>query len=338
MKNGTSKFTPIKWRGKVNSDIKYMHPGTFTPPASWANTMHESEFSGFVPVGKQREYQTYHPDVQRLLGRPRLPSLSQEWFAERLLHLTGTNLAPLLNKLPIRGKNPYESANSIFKKKTGRGRPFSKNYACAHGTFYEPEAIKVYSLVTGRSVVPEDIGLVIDSERHPFLAVTPDAVLCYESVLIEIKCPYTRTITHDLPEMYYPQVQMQMYVSDIHTCHFVQYKPPNREFAGYIDIVEVKFDPEWWLAALNVCIKFWATVVTFYEKEGAPIGTQLIDWKVVNEQKKKSQKRTIQWSKSHLLDGLAVQPSPVLTEFSNIPVGLALIMRDDKPEVIGDVV
>lgn len=100
--------------------------------------------------------------------------------------------------------------------------------------------------------------------------------------ILEIKCPYSREITHEIPKYYYGQVQLYMAASGIHQCLFVQYKPalvkgrpspirpevtvrvPKPEI---IDVLRVPFDedfinlwmPHWW--------SFWNRIILWRETD-----------------------------------------------------------------------
>jgi hypothetical protein len=57
--------------------------------------------------------------------------------------------------------------------------------------------------------------------------------------------------------------------------HLVQYEPPAADTLGSIDILIVKFDPQWVKAALIEADKFWTRVLAFYSDLGVPLGTEL---------------------------------------------------------------
>ena len=203
---------------------------------------------------------------ESILNRKRIASLTEKWFKVKGNIFSATNLGPVLTKHDIYGCNPYQSEKSLFIKKTSPMKKMISNIACSHGIKYEPEAMKIYEDVTGIELYHGDIGLLIGPPENSsvyvpsFMGATPDAVAIGKDLLIEIKCPFSRQPEHCVPEYYYPQVQQQMAVTGINTCHFVQFIPPSTFDDGLIDIVEIKFDPVWWCKALDFVVKFWMTV------------------------------------------------------------------------------
>lgn len=211
-----------------------------------------------------------HPDVVRLLARPRIRQITPEWYRKRMCIITASGVAALL-KL-----NPYESQRMAIKKKTAsldfirshpavsgeacREREQMSGYgaiACQWGTDHEQEAANVYSWATGIALVPGDIGLLIH-EHLPFIGASPDRIAFHEPLLVEIKAPFRREIRPGyIPEYYMPQVQTQMEVCDIDQCHFVQYTPYNVCKRGQLDITLVKRDRNWWNGAQRDLQSIW---------------------------------------------------------------------------------
>ena len=105
--------------------------------------------------------------------------------------------------------NKYQTQNSLLKKKS---LPISENTnsfnssATLHGNKYEDEARLLFS--ERYKLETWEIGLF----QHPlysWIGGSPDGIAS-DGNLIEIKCPVTREITHDIPEHYYPQLQNGM--------------------------------------------------------------------------------------------------------------------------------
>lgn len=212
-----------------------------------------------------------HPDVNQLLNRVRIDQHTPNWYNERRLRITASIASAIL------GENPFENYNSVFLKKTGRGPARAESAATEHGHAKEHLARHLFEQATGLDVLPVDVGLVCHNSYN-FLGASPDGVGAFEPFLIEIKCPFRRTIKHEVPMYYMAQMQLQMEVCNIDTCYFVQYCAPTVVSRGVLDIVTVKRDPEWMSKALPVFEKFWNDVKTFYEDIGQPIGTCVYDY------------------------------------------------------------
>jgi hypothetical protein len=208
-----------------------------------------------------------HPAVRALMDRERMVFGTPKCMAKRRLSISATDFNTLVHNLPIRGGNKYRNTKKLTIQKLGLGtRTFSP--ACAHGTFTEPEALRVYELVTGNKLVKEDIGFCRgppdfhsqdDYIMPEFVGATPDGVCAYIPVLVEIKCPFwKKLIEGGIPDIYWSQIQCQMAVTGIQTVHFVRYISPDFTHEGEINIIEAKFDKVWWNAACKEAIKFYS--------------------------------------------------------------------------------
>ena len=203
--------------------------------------------------------------VRELLAAEYAEQRSQEWLDLRENMITASDIASAI------GENHYESIDSFIKKKVLRTK-WAGNAATQHGTLLEPFVRDLYDEMTGRK--SHEIGLV-QHRQYPWLGASPDGVT-EDGLLIEIKCPMTRKIEPKIPKHYYPQVQLQLEITDLEECDFVQYRPqgtitvndgeetlthldPNkpREFV----ITRVKRDREWFAANLPAMQKAWDRIV-----------------------------------------------------------------------------
>jgi putative phage-type endonuclease len=174
---------------------------------------------------------------------------TEAWKKERSGRLSGSEIAAAL------GKTPYCSAAKFFKQKTGQiKRDVANQFMVAHGNKYEFEAACVYSAVTGKGIIRDNPGSVTH-HQYPWLAATPDFITV-DGIVVEIKCPKTRAITHGIPGYYYPQVQLQMNVCQLDVSHFVQYRPPSLFMAGEMDILEIWRDPLWFELSIEFLSEF----------------------------------------------------------------------------------
>jgi putative phage-type endonuclease len=73
---------------------------------------------------------------------------SDEWHAERLKRVTGSQLSSIL------GINPWTSEHDLWLEKKGRGKPWVDNPAAAHGRRIEPELRRQYEERMGESYAP----------------------------------------------------------------------------------------------------------------------------------------------------------------------------------------
>jgi putative phage-type endonuclease len=176
---------------------------------------------------------------------------SPEWLALREQMITASDVASAL------GENHYESPDSLVKKKV-LNLKWAGNAATAHGTALEPLVRDLYDQKTGRK--SHEIGLV-QHRDHPWLGASPDGVT-EDGLLIEIKCPLTRKIEAKVPKHYLPQVQLQLEITDLEECDFVQYRPASTEGAEpEFVVVRVKRDREWFQTNLPKMRAIWDRIV-----------------------------------------------------------------------------
>jgi hypothetical protein len=196
---------------------------------------------------------------QRILDRARellaaeyAEQRSQEWLDLRDNMITASDIASAI------GENHYESVDALIKKKVLRTK-WAGNAATEHGTKLEPFVRDLYDKHTGRKT--HEIGLVRHRE-YPWLGASPDGVT-EDGLLVEIKCPLSRKIESKVPKHYWPQVQLQLEITDLEECDFVQYRPARIEGASPEEfvIVRVKRDREWFTSNLPLMQKAWDRIV-----------------------------------------------------------------------------
>ena len=201
----------------------------------------------------------YHPAIVKALARPRIESHTPMWYAARERTLSGKSRLTASDLASVLGLNPYCSRKLLFRRKTGQTARMMGNFATAWGHKYEDEAAQAYEKTTGKLLVRGDngcdLGLFIHDVYDQFGA-SPDRIAKDFPILIEIKCPVRRKITHNIPEYYYPQVQMQLWILDLEECHFVQYKPADLFTQGELDILVVHRDHKFMEDALPKMIAF----------------------------------------------------------------------------------
>jgi len=211
-------------------------------------------------------------DVRSILAKPRVLPLTTEWHNMRGKLLTASAMAACL------GENVYCDSEALFKRKTNQCEAFQGNTATRWGQTYELEASQVYSVLTGMTLINEPIGLII----HPYekdgqkrYAATPDFITT-NGIVVEIKCPYSRRIRHEMPRHYVAQLQMQLEVTGAVVGHFVQYKPPGMNTDGVFDLIVVPRDPSWWVNSLPIFDDFWDRVVDWYQSSNRELGHRKI--------------------------------------------------------------
>ena len=159
------------------------------------------------------------------------------------------------------GESRYESPDAFVKKKVLKTK-WAGNAATEHGTLLEPLVRDLYDQRTGRK--SHEIGLV-QHRDYPWLGASPDGVT-EDGLLIEIKCPLTRKIEAKVPKHYLPQVQLQLEITDLEECDFIQYRPARIEDGVPLSpeeyvVVRVKRDRAWFAKNLPAMKAAWDRIV-----------------------------------------------------------------------------
>jgi len=193
--------------------------------------------------------------ARELIAQEYAEQRSQEWLDLRENMITASDVASAL------GENHYESPDAFVKKKVLRTK-WAGNAATAHGTLLEPVVRDLYDKKYNRK--SHEVGLVQHRE-YPWLGASPDGIT-EDGILVEIKCPLTRKIEPNVPKHYWPQVQLQLEITDLEECDFVQYRPATSE-GGVVTkgeefvVVRVHRDREWFAKALPILEAVWQRVL-----------------------------------------------------------------------------
>jgi putative phage-type endonuclease len=135
------------------------------------------------------------------------------WYEIRSNMITASEIASVLEC------NIYKSRYELLLQKI---MPYDSNVsespALAWGNKFEHIALKFYEFYSGSKV--HDIGLV----THPtynWLGASPDGLIL-TGRLLEIKCPFMRSIGGSIPIYYWMQMQIQMEVCNINECDYLE--------------------------------------------------------------------------------------------------------------------
>jgi putative phage-type endonuclease len=197
-----------------------------------------------------RESERLKARAQELLAAEYAEQRSNEWLELREQMITASDVASAI------GDNHYESQDSFVKKKVMKIK-WAGNTATEHGTLLEPLVRDLYDARTGRK--SHEIGLV-QHRLYPWLGASPDGVT-EDGLLIEIKCPLTRKIEAKVPKYYFPQVQLQLEITDLEECDFIQYRPAGVQGEEQFVVVRVKRDREWFAKNLPIMKQAWDRIV-----------------------------------------------------------------------------
>lgn len=188
-----------------------------------------------VAAGIVRPSLPIHPSVPRTLKRKQYEQRTEEWYDVRKGLITASDAGGALNIPAFKGQR-HPRQDCLKQKTTGS---FTGNHMTRHGQLYEDDVRERAMNALGECAW--EVGLLLH-DKYPWLGASPDGITS-SGKLIEIKCPYKRKpIPNHVPDVYYAQIQIQLEVTDLDQCLFVQWQPewlaPDGEEAFCIVVVE----------------------------------------------------------------------------------------------------
>jgi putative phage-type endonuclease len=146
---------------------------------------------------------------------------SQDWHDLRKIKL-GASCAPI-----ICGISPYSTPLELYQKMKGLINEDDNNdWAKERGKRLEKEAIQLFEN-TEQLKTFQPVG---QSDIHDCLIASMDAVNVDDvKVCAEIKClnidDHSKTYMGDIPDIYFPQLQHQMFVFELEQIAYISYNP-----------------------------------------------------------------------------------------------------------------
>lgn len=148
------------------------------------------------------------------------PSASSTLSTARACVISGSEAAAASTGTRFKSRDEYIH-DKIY------GAPPLDNEHTRHGHAYEPVAIARFEATTGARV--HKVGFMVHPQ-HPWIGGTLDGIAIMpdgEGVVIEVKCPLTRSISKLglVPDYYLPQVQLYLALTGLDRALFIQFKP-----------------------------------------------------------------------------------------------------------------
>ena len=166
-----------------------------------------------IPDSRTQKLLSYIQQLNKLLELPLIKQRTTEWYEARKTRLTASDLDEAIK----------HSNDRLAMKKAGILEDTTNYNTWAPlkwGTMFEAMAIRSYSQERDDIAVHE-FGLI----KHPTLenfGASPDGINDL-GIMIEIKCPYSRTIIdNSIPSKYYKQIQGQLVVCELEECDYVE--------------------------------------------------------------------------------------------------------------------
>lgn len=178
---------------------------------------------------KLKNIQSNIKKIDELKKIPEIVQRSDEWFKVRDTLITASDMGQAL------GVGKFGSVKDFYIKKSGYiHTEFPKFPALEWGVKYEPVATRLYEVRQRTNVI--EFGLL----KHPmctFFGASPDGIT-ETGTMLEIKCPYSRTIDGKIVDQYFYQMQGQLDVCNLDNCDFLECT-----FHEYID--DYAFHEDW---------------------------------------------------------------------------------------------
>jgi putative phage-type endonuclease len=144
-----------------------------------------------------------------------VPQRSPEWFDLRMNRLTASDLAQAL------GKGKFGNKKQLLEKKAFPEKVVFDNFMAPlkWGVMFEEMGMRCYNQSVNRAKIFE-FGLIPNNEIKCFGA-SPDGIT-ETGIMVEMKCPYKRKCTNDVPEQYFLQIQGQLATCHLSYCDYVE--------------------------------------------------------------------------------------------------------------------
>jgi len=207
-----------------------------------------------------------HPHVEYLKTVPQYEQRTAPWYERRKTLMTASNAAAALGIKPFASFQGCPRREAIMQIVYGT---FKGNVATRHGQKHEDWVRDRFDEIMGTKT--EEYGLLVHSDVHGegglnWLGASPDGIT-HNGAMVEIKCPYRREITDEVPHHYLPQCLVQMEVCDLPICYFVEWQPAwlNKDGVEVFSIKTVERDPAWFEKNKPLLKSFYDELM--YERE-----------------------------------------------------------------------
>jgi hypothetical protein len=189
--------------------------------------MYEEQFNTQI-AQKMRLAPTDMPSqeyLDNLLNRKQIEQRTPEWYAQMTTIISASELGNLFASNRARAKMVVSKTIPYQARFQPLAVPSDSMSAFDWGIRFEPVVKQIYEYKYGTTV--KELGRLIHPTYNKCSA-SPDGLVytCPKSErtgrLIEIKCPVTREIDGSIPKDYYSQIQMQLHVTGLKNCDYIE--------------------------------------------------------------------------------------------------------------------
>lgn len=163
--------------------------------------------------------------LDELINRKQIEQRTPEWYAQMSSILSASELGSLFASVRTRAQLVVSKTQPRAQRNQPLATPSDSMTAFDWGIRFEPVVKQIYQHKYDATI--KELGRLI----HPTYtkcSASPDGLIydCPNSErvgrLVEIKCPVTRQIDGTIPKDYYAQIQMQLHVTGLNECEYVE--------------------------------------------------------------------------------------------------------------------
>jgi len=166
--------------------------------------------------------------VEKILSLPQVPQRTQAWYAQGKSVLTASEFATIYGTERAVRQLAFQKIQPPVQQSTNRLACLTHEMGPFDwGIRFEPVVKMILEERWGAQIL--DAGRLLHP-TEPLLAASPDGLIMDATDtarvgrLLEIKCPITREINETIPFEYWCQMQIQMEVTSIDECEYVEVK------------------------------------------------------------------------------------------------------------------
>lgn len=163
--------------------------------------------------------------LDELINRKQIEQRTPEWYAQMSSIISASELGNLFASVRTRAQLVVSKTQPRAQRNQPLATPSDSMTAFDWGIRFEPVVKQIYQHKYDATI--KELGRLI----HPTYtkcSASPDGLI-YDSPkservgrLVEIKCPVTRQIDGIIPKDYYAQIQMQLHVTGLNECDYVE--------------------------------------------------------------------------------------------------------------------
>lgn len=250
--------------------------------------------------------------LDELLGRKQTEQRTEAWYKQMCTIISASELHHLFG-------SPYQRSNFVISKTQPYQRrqqdlavSSSRMSAFDWGIRFEPVVKQIYEHKHGVTV--KELGR-LTHPVDPRCSASPDGLVYHcpankkTGRLLEIKCPVTREIDGQIPKEYYHQMQMQLHVTGLVACGYIEAafsSPYNNEhmkegpalYAGFIALVRsaiIQAGQEYYYVYSPInCTDEWQPML-----DGDDDIVEVIPWRLYQWSEQVVYKSEEWWQKTH---------------------------------------